>query len=593
MWRYYYIITSWIFILLLPIDAISQDYLKTLDSPYKYFGQKIARTSNGDIYIGDSSLEALNTGQDGRLLLTKLDNCGQVEWSYFYETEGLYVEIRDIVASSAEEVILFGSAYVGFDERVFLLKVGTNGEIKRFKLFNTGTVDHFTYHIAIKGDQIMAYGLLLDWNTQKQGFFALFDTELNYQWGKRFAPVVTGGEAIFTGEGGFLCRTGKYIYKLDAQGKLSWASANTSDVAIPVKGPIATNGGYVFEAIQENQSFFFKIDDNGQLLWVSPSFPSTNYAAGIKRQANGDLLAVYASPQALGNDICYLVLSSDGEIIQQRKLISESPFTTGELDFILSEEGYLTIVGNAATPPAPAPALKDFLLQASLTNNSNDCFYWEDFESTSVNSFNPNFTPVDTAILDLNMTLWPEQIQVNKIATEAALYTNECDQSPDGNKIQVDTLLNCGEDWLVSLPSEEFVWLDNGRSDDRLLTDVGEYRASNVDCTNPISYTFTLDRKACECDIFLPTAFSPNNDSQNDELSLFSNCSLSQVEMKVYSRWGNELVNGKAEGFSWDGMSNGKAVPPGLYLVLIRYELIDEVGEIQQGEITQEVMLLR
>lgn len=72
------------------------------------------------------------------------------------------------------------------------------------------------------------------------------------------------------------------------------------------------------------------------------------------------------------------------------------------------------------------------------------------------------------------MTLWSEQIQVNKIAIEAALYTNECDQSPDGNKIQVDTLLNCGEDWLVSLPSEEFVWLDNGRSDDRLLTDVGE-----------------------------------------------------------------------------------------------------------------------
>lgn len=588
-----YNIICWVFILFLPLESIAQDYLKTLDSPDNFFGQKIARATGGEVYIGDSSLEALNTGEDGRLLLTKLDNCGQVEWSYFYETEGIYVEFRDIITNSDDEVILFGSAYLGFDERVFLLKVGSDGAIKRFKLFNTGTVDHFTYNIDIKEGQIMAYGLLLDWNVQKQGFIALFDNELNYQWGKRFAPVITGGEAIFTPEGGFLCRTGHYIYKLDAQGNLAWANFNDSNISAPVAGPIAVSGGYIFETTQENKSFFFKLDDNGQLLWMSPRFPSTNYAADIKRQANGDLLAVYTTPQEEGNDICYLLLAPDGEIIQQRKLIFDRPFTTGQLEYSLGDEGYLTVVGNAAIPPAPAPALKDFLLQASLTNNSNDCFYWEDFENTTAHSFNPSFTPVDTAILDLNMTLWSEQIQVNKIAIEAALYTNECDQSPDGNKIKVDTLLNCGEDWLVSLPSEEFVWLDNGRSDDRLLTDAGEYRASNVDCTNPISYTFTLDRKACECDIFLPTAFSPNNDSQNDELSLFSNCSLSQIEMKVYSRWGNELVNGKAEGFSWDGMSNGKAVPPGLYLVLIRYELIDEVGEIQQGEITQEVMLLR
>ena len=592
MGRRYYI-TYWICIFFLPLDAVSQDYLKTLDSPNKYFGQKIARTSNGDIYIGDSSLEALNTGQDGRLLLTKLDNCGQVEWSYFYETEGLYVEIRDIITTLDEEVILFGSAYLGFDERVFLLKIGSDGAIKRFKLFNTGTVDHFTYNIDIKGGQIMAYGLLLDWNVQKQGFIALFDSELNYQWGKRFAPVITGGEAIFTQEGGFLCRSGKYIYKLDSQGNLVWASINDSSMSAPIAGPVAVNGGYVFETTQEDQGFFFKLDDNGQLIWMSPSFPSTNYAADIQRQANGDLLAVYTCPQAMGNDICYLLVAPDGEIVQQRKLIFDRPFTAGQLEYTLSDEGYLTVVGNAATPPAPAPALKDFLLQAALTSNSNDCFYWEDFESTSPNNFNPNFVQLDTIIQDLNMSLWPEQIQVNKIAIENSLYNNECDLSPDGNKIQVDTMLSCGEDWLVSLPSEDFVWLDNGRSDDRVLKEIGEYRASNVDCTNPISYTYTLAREACACDLFLPTAFSPNNDSQNDALSLFSNCSLSKLEMKVYSRWGDELINSNAAEFSWNGTSNGKPVPAGLYLVLIRYELTDEVGEKQQGEIAQEVMLIR
>ena len=572
---------------------LGQDYLKTLDSPEKYLEQKIARIGLGEIVIGTSSLEALNTGDNGRIFLSKMDNCGQLIWSYSYETEGYYIAFKDIAIGGDDDIFVFGSAYQGFDERIFLMKVDKAGIVRRFKLYNTGTVDHFSYNIAIEGNQIMAYGLLLDWNVQKQGFVAVFDDEANYVWGKRFAPVITGGEAIFTPDGGFLCRTGKYLYKLNSIGDLQWASISTSDVPAPVAGPIAINGGYIFEAIQNNQAFFYKLSPNGDFLWSSPKFPSINYPAAVLREGENQILAVYGMPTGDTNGLAHLRISANGDILEQAQLMTEHSFTTGEISHTWSDDGYLTISANPAIPPAPAPALRTFLLQTSLEQSANECFTWEGFSETYPNDFAPDFIPLDTAIMDLNMTLYEGNFPIERSSTSSISFRNECELSPDQSQLTVDTLLECGETWMVDLPSTDFIWLDSGRSESRELSEEGTYKASNLSCTNPIAYTFTLAREACACEVYLPNAFSPNGDGQNDQLNLFSGCNISKAKTTVYGRWGSKLLENNTTDFVWDGSSNGQAVPPGLYLVVVNYELVDEVGETQQGEVVQEVMIIK
>ncbi|MEZ5040472.1 MAG: gliding motility-associated C-terminal domain-containing protein [Saprospiraceae bacterium] len=591
--RLHYSICGIILSFLYSIGGISQDYLKTLEEPDKYLHQKIVRFPNGDILIGDSSTEALNSGGNGKILLTRMDNCGQVEWSYSYETIGLYIEFRDFKINAQSEIIVYGSAYKGFDERIFLLKVLPNGSIRRFLLFNTGTVDHFTYNLDLKNGQVLAYGLLLDWNVQKQGFVALFDEDLNYQWGKRFTPFDTGGEAIILEDGGFLGRSGSYLYKLDKHGALDWASINTSITSsTPIAGPIAVEGGYVFESSQEEESFFFKLDKSGHLIWTSSKFPSTQAAAAIKMQPDGNLLAVYSSPGTNENYLCYLLLAPTGEILRQRQLQTDLSFRTGDTDHTLSDDGILTIAGNAAGA-TNANQVGDFLLQFSLDGEGNDCFYWEDIQATLPNHANLTFIPLDTIIRDLNMSLFQEEIQLEKATIKTPLFQNQCDQAPHGNQVQVDTLLKCGENWLVSLPSSDFIWLDNALSTPRLLDQEGAYRASNRNCVQPITYTYTLEREACKCAVFLPNALSPNNDSYNDGLSLYSNCTLTAMTMKVYSRWGDLLFESRNTNNFWDGKSKGQVVPPGLYVVTVSYQLVDEVGEVQTGEIAQEVLVLR
>jgi len=78
-----------------------------------------------------------------------------------------------------------------------------------------------------------------------------------------------------------------------------------------------------------------------------------------------------------------------------------------------------------------------------------------------------------------------------------------------------------------------------------------------------------------DCSIFVPRAFSPNNDGSND-LFLVRGEGITQFEMKVYSKWG-ELVFETRDIFQgWDGYLRGSRAPVDAYIYQIRFT--DEAG---------------
>ncbi|GAB4041503.1 T9SS type B sorting domain-containing protein [Spirosoma gilvum] len=99
----------------------------------------------------------------------------------------------------------------------------------------------------------------------------------------------------------------------------------------------------------------------------------------------------------------------------------------------------------------------------------------------------------------------------------------------------------------------------------------GAYTLSAKDATNCIA-TRTVDiRLDCVNLIHLPTAFSPNRDTYNDELKVyFAFPSLTIARFTVYDRWGTVIYNRAnfvlASGDSiWDGQQNGQPIPVGMY----------------------------
>ncbi len=82
--------------------------------------------------------------------------------------------------------------------------------------------------------------------------------------------------------------------------------------------------------------------------------------------------------------------------------------------------------------------------------------------------------------------------------------------------------------------------------------------------------TLTVEVKSVS-DIFIPNAFSPNGDGQNDFLQIYGNTgTLAFVDFMVFDRWGEKVFESGNANFSWDGTYKGELVPPGAYIYTMK-----------------------
>ena len=85
--------------------------------------------------------------------------------------------------------------------------------------------------------------------------------------------------------------------------------------------------------------------------------------------------------------------------------------------------------------------------------------------------------------------------------------------------------------------------------------------------------------------IYVPNAFSPNEDDVNDRFRAFVYCPLDQFELKVFDRWGEQVFESKDINQGWDGLKNGDIYEPGVYAWYITY-VADGQKQILSGDVT-------
>lgn len=78
-----------------------------------------------------------------------------------------------------------------------------------------------------------------------------------------------------------------------------------------------------------------------------------------------------------------------------------------------------------------------------------------------------------------------------------------------------------------------------------------------------------------EINLYLPNAFSPNQDNLNEVFKPVST-GISNYELTIYNRWGAKIFEGRNHG--WDGTYKGKPSPEGTYLYQIQYEFKKKEG---------------
>jgi len=85
-------------------------------------------------------------------------------------------------------------------------------------------------------------------------------------------------------------------------------------------------------------------------------------------------------------------------------------------------------------------------------------------------------------------------------------------------------------------------------------------------CTATDSVTINLTYN----NIFIPDAFTPNNDGLNDVFRVGNLGDYQVAEMSIYNRWGNLVYHVKdGENKGWDGTYNGAPQDIGVYDYLV------------------------
>ena len=79
--------------------------------------------------------------------------------------------------------------------------------------------------------------------------------------------------------------------------------------------------------------------------------------------------------------------------------------------------------------------------------------------------------------------------------------------------------------------------------------------------------------------VFVPSGFSPNGDSENDELALFSLGPITSMYFVVYNRWGQIVFQTSDTKTKWNGTLNGKALNTDVFTYTLRYKCLGETIE--------------
>lgn len=122
---------------------------------------------------------------------------------------------------------------------------------------------------------------------------------------------------------------------------------------------------------------------------------------------------------------------------------------------------------------------------------------------------------------------------------------------------------------------------------------------SNPNIPNPIAtlgpttdYTLTVvSATGCQAsatarvlvlrDIIIPNTFTPNGDGINDTWEITNLLDFPKATIDIYNRNGTNLYHSVGYARPWDGLYNGKKLPPGTYYYLIN--LKDQVHGVQSG----------
>lgn len=599
-------------------------------------GYSVATDISGNIYLTGffasasitfGSTTLTNTGTPGTydMCIVKYDSSGNVLWAQ--STGGTNNDIGNSVAtdgsgnvfvtgSFASTAIAFGSTTLtnagasGFDD-MFIVKYDNSGNVLWAQNAG-GTGNDIGYSVSTDGSGniytmgsfssttiIFGSTTLTNANAGTDDiFFVKHDNNGNILWAQRTGGVGTDGGTIISDGSGNVYATGWFnsptitfgsttltnatissdifIVKYDNNGNVLWAQraggANSdfgNCITVDCNGYIYVSGPFYSPTITFGSTtlfnagptgfldnFIIKCDNSGNILWAEREGGNKDdVSASITTDGNGNvyLTGVFISSAITFGSTTLTHSAGGGYDMFVAKLDSSCSIAS-------SISGNTSIcVGDNTT----------------LTATGGTTYLWSNGNTSSTIIVSPNANTTYTVAVSDCFCMSTSSITVIVSSLPAA-----------GITAGTNVTISIGDNTiLTAIGGGQYLW------------NTGETTASIVvSPTATTIYTVVVsDANGCtdiasvtvfaECDaLYIPNAFSPNSDNENDILYVFGNC-IKDMSMIIYDRWGNQVFKSNDKKDGWDGNYKDKKLNTGIFVytlsaTLLTGETINKKGNI-------------
>ena len=132
-----------------------------------------------------------------------------------------------------------------------------------------------------------------------------------------------------------------------------------------------------------------------------------------------------------------------------------------------------------------------------------------------------------------------------------------------------------------------YVW-NNGQSTQSIRSfDKGKFSVlvkSPIGCVAKDSIWVLSDPSAIPNELFMPDAFTPNDDALNETYPENKYVNLSSpYHLKIYNRWGEQVFESQSSSVNWDGTYQNNLAAQDVYIYLLRYTGCDGSERLFRG----------
>ena len=129
----------------------------------------------------------------------------------------------------------------------------------------------------------------------------------------------------------------------------------------------------------------------------------------------------------------------------------------------------------------------------------------------------------------------------------------------------------------------QYKWSDGLTAPKRRVTEPGTYAVTATNICGSVSDEIVVNYQKSNCRLYLPTAFTPQNDTRNDRYKPLT-YNVSEMNYTIYNRWGAKIYEGDLNDEGWDGMVNGVQSPQGTYVVIVNYRYLVAGLRLRQSD---------